>query len=108
LTDKDIAFRVVAEGLDVRTTPVSEVMTLDPIAVFDQGSRNEALNIMISRKFRHLPVIVAGDEQGQVSGLGASLTGNVGGVLDITKCVFERLEDLERKVIFLTPRLPLK
>ncbi|KAJ3255076.1 hypothetical protein HK103_006619 [Boothiomyces macroporosus] len=89
LTDKDIAFRVVAEGLDVRTTVVSDVMTADPIAVYDKGSRNEALNIMVSRRFRHLPVISDGDdEEGQ----------SVVGLLDITKCVFERLDDLERKV----------
>lgn len=37
LTDKDIAFRVVAEGLDLRTTTVAQVMTPDPIAVFDKG-----------------------------------------------------------------------
>ncbi|KAJ3271848.1 hypothetical protein HDV01_006133 [Terramyces sp. JEL0728] len=89
LTDKDIAFRVVADGLDVRTTVVSDVMTADPIAVYDKGSRNEALNIMVSRRFRHLPVISDGDdEEGQ----------SVVGLLDITKCVFERLDDLERKV----------
>jgi CBS domain-containing protein len=93
LTDKDIAFRVVAEGLDIRTTSVQDVMTPDPIAVHDHGSRNEALNIMISRRFRHLPVISDGDLDENEDG-GTSVVG----LLDITKCVFERLEDLERKV----------
>jgi CBS domain-containing protein len=82
----------VAEGLDVRTTTVSQVMTADPISVTDQGSRNEALNVMISRKFRHLPVLR--DEEEEFDGAGS----NVVGLLDITKCVFERLDDLERKV----------
>jgi CBS domain-containing protein len=93
LTDKDIAFRVVAEGLDVRMTSVQDVMTKDPIAVFDKGNRNEALNIMISRRFRHLPVISEGDEETEEIGT------SVVGLLDITKCVFERLDDLERKVL---------
>jgi hypothetical protein len=45
---------------------------------------------MVSRKFRHLPVLADSDDS-----LGTS---EVAGLLDITKCVFERLEDLERKV----------
>ncbi|KAJ3104973.1 hypothetical protein HDU96_008750 [Phlyctochytrium bullatum] len=110
LTDKDIAYRVVAEGLDSRTTTVAQVMTRNPISVNDKGSRNEALNIMVARRFRHLPVIAANEEEedefddGSTEG-GAphsTTTGgggtNVVGLLDITKCVFERLDDLERKV----------
>ena len=91
LTDKDITFRVVAEGLAVRSTRVADVMTKDPIAVDETGNRNEALNIMVSRRFRHLPVISdpADDEYDQQLPIG---------LLDITKCVFERLDDLERKV----------
>ena len=89
LTDKDIVFRVVSEGLNVMTTRVKDVMTPKPMTVYDQGNRNEALNIMISRKFRHLPVIKNNDDD----------TTSVVGLLDITKCVFERLDDLERKVI---------
>jgi CBS domain-containing protein len=95
LTDKDIAFRVVAEGLDVRMTSVQDVMTKDPIAVFDKGNRNEALNIMISRRFRHLPVITDGEDEIEEQPAGTSVVG----LLDITKCVFERLDDLERKVL---------
>ncbi|KAI8818721.1 uncharacterized protein EV422DRAFT_536623 [Fimicolochytrium jonesii] len=106
LTDKDIAYRVVAPGLDVRTTLVSAVMTPNPISVYDKGNRNEALNIMVSRRFRHLPVISDGpgggnggdddDQEETTSEFGASTS--VVGLLDITKCVFERLDDLERKV----------
>ncbi|KAH9266498.1 hypothetical protein BASA84_001107 [Batrachochytrium salamandrivorans] len=105
LTDKDIAYRVVAEGLDIRTTAVNSVMTRDPISVYDKGSRNEALNIMVSRRFRHLPVISesnaggdddnADDENEFEEGGGGT---SVVGLLDITRCVFERIDDLERKV----------
>ncbi|KAJ3012800.1 hypothetical protein HKX48_006080 [Thoreauomyces humboldtii] len=103
LTDKDIAYRVVAPGLDVRTTLVSSVMTKEPISVYDKGNRNEALSIMVSRRFRHLPVISdsneAGDDDGDDDGsLDAGTSTSVVGLLDITKCVFERLDDLERKV----------
>ncbi|EGF77349.1 hypothetical protein BATDEDRAFT_36036 [Batrachochytrium dendrobatidis JAM81] len=101
LTDKDIAYRVVAEGLDIRTTPVSSVMTRDPIAVYDKGSRNEALNIMVSRRFRHLPVIseTGGGNDDDDNEFDEAAGGtSVVGLLDITKCVFERIDDLERKV----------
>lgn len=91
LTDRDIAYRVVAESLDVRTTPVSFIMTKNPTTVLDRGNRNEALNIMISKQFRHLPVIRESTDEDSDETC-------VVGLLDITKCVFERLDDLERKV----------
>jgi hypothetical protein len=66
---------------------------------------------MVSRRFRHLPVISSVDDYGpddyssEYSGAanstattGGGTTTNVVGLLDITKCVFERLHDLERKV----------
>ncbi|KAJ3207126.1 hypothetical protein HDU82_004053 [Entophlyctis luteolus] len=103
LTDKDIAYRVVAEGLDLRQTTVSQCMTRNPVAVLDKGPRNEALSIMVSRRFRHLPVIAAEEDDGVDAELGSTATGatttNVVGLLDITKCVYERLDDLERKVL---------
>ncbi|KAI9355095.1 hypothetical protein DFJ73DRAFT_290035 [Zopfochytrium polystomum] len=113
LTDKDIAYRVVAEGLDVRHTTVAQIMTRNPISVHDRGSRNEALSIMVARRFRHLPVIAATfnededelgngriDSASEISAATGNTTAgtNVVGLLDITKCVFERLDDLEKKV----------
>ncbi|KAJ3135982.1 hypothetical protein HK100_002113 [Physocladia obscura] len=104
LTDKDIAYRVVAEGLDLRQTTVSQCMTRNPVAVLDKGPRNEALSVMVSRRFRHLPVISAEEDDGGVDTELASTattptSTNVVGLLDITKCVFERLDDLEKKVL---------
>ncbi|KAJ3019910.1 UNVERIFIED_CONTAM: hypothetical protein HDU68_010432 [Siphonaria sp. JEL0065] len=103
LTDKDIAYRVVAEGLDLRQTTVSQCMTRNPVAVLDKGPRNEALSVMVSRRFRHLPVIAAEEDDGVDAELGSTTTTatstNVVGLLDITKCVFERLDDLEKKVL---------
>jgi signal-transduction protein with cAMP-binding, CBS, and nucleotidyltransferase domain len=43
LTDKDIAYRVVAEGLDARATLVTNIMTRNPTAVTETSSRNEAV-----------------------------------------------------------------
>jgi CBS domain-containing protein len=63
---------------------ISDIMTRDPIAVYDDGLRSEALNIMVTKKFRHLPVIFD--------------TENYIGLLDIAKLVFDRLDGLESKV----------
>ncbi|KAF8758771.1 CBS protein [Rhizoctonia solani] len=74
--------QVSAEGLDPRTTPVSQIMTRGPMVTRDTTSATEALQLMVQRGFRHLPV--CNDE------------GNVVGLLDITKVFHEALEKLER------------
>ncbi|CAE6415636.1 unnamed protein product [Rhizoctonia solani] len=81
-TAKDLAFRVTAEGLDPRNTPVSQIMTRGPMVTRDTTSATEALQLMVQRGFRHLPV--CNDE------------GNVVGLLDITKVFHEALDKLER------------
>lgn len=81
-TAKDLAFRIVAGGQDPRTTPVSSIMTPSPMVTRDTTSATEALNTMVVRGFRHLPVC---NEEGDVVGL-----------LDIAKVFYEALEKLER------------
>ncbi|OAV90833.1 hypothetical protein PTTG_02183 [Puccinia triticina 1-1 BBBD Race 1] len=81
-TAKDLAFRVIADGMDPRTTPVSAIMTRNPMVTIDTTSATEALTTMVTRGFRHLPV--CNDE------------GDVIGLLDITKVFHESLEKLER------------
>ncbi|TPX38957.1 hypothetical protein SeMB42_g03277 [Synchytrium endobioticum] len=101
LTDKDVAYRAVAEGLDLRTTLIKDVMTKNPTSVTAESGRNEALNIMVERRFRHLPVVNhitdVDDEYDDDATTDPRI--EVVGLLDITKCVFERLDDLEKKVL---------
>ncbi|KAG0052751.1 hypothetical protein BGZ83_002155 [Gryganskiella cystojenkinii] len=82
MTDKDLAFRVVAEGLDIRNTLISQVMTKNPFCVTTDTNATEALNKMVNGGFRHLPCLDA--------------DGDVVGLLDITKCLYEALEKLEK------------
>ncbi|KAF8942713.1 hypothetical protein BGZ47_006203 [Haplosporangium gracile] len=82
MTDKDLAFRVVAEGLDVRNTLIAQVMTKNPFCVTTDTNATDALNKMVSGGFRHLPCLNA--------------DGDVVGLLDITKCLYEALEKLEK------------
>ncbi|GAA5873976.1 hypothetical protein JCM3774_004056 [Rhodotorula dairenensis] len=81
-TAKDLAFRVVGDGMDPRVTPVSAIMTPNPMVTRDTTSATEALQTMVTRGFRHLPVC---NEDGDVVGL-----------LDITKVFHESLEKLEK------------
>ncbi|KAI7848245.1 hypothetical protein BDC45DRAFT_541168 [Circinella umbellata] len=81
-TAKDLAYRVVAESLDARATPVAHIMTKGPMCVTADTSATDALNLMVSRGFRHLPVC---NEEGDIFGL-----------LDITKCLYEALDKMER------------
>ncbi|KAL1707646.1 hypothetical protein EV121DRAFT_255586 [Schizophyllum commune] len=81
-TAKDLAYRVTAEGLDPHTTPVHAIMTRSPMVTRDTTSATEALELMVTRHFRHLPV--------------CNEDGNVVGLLDIAKVFQEALGKVER------------
>ncbi|MFS7971471.1 putative PB1 domain, CBS domain-containing protein [Helianthus anomalus] len=81
LTDRDIATRVVARELDRETTPVSAVMTRNPIFVISDTLAVEALQKMVQGKFRHLPVVE---------------NGGVVAILDIAKCLYDAIARMER------------
>ncbi|EOX92712.1 CBS / octicosapeptide/Phox/Bemp1 (PB1) domains-containing protein isoform 1 [Theobroma cacao] len=81
ITDKDIATRVIAEGLRPEQTVVSKIMTRSPIFVTADSLAIEALQKMVQGKFRHLPVV----ENGEVIAL-----------LDITKCLYDAISRMEK------------
>lgn len=66
-TERDVTFRVVAHGLDARTTRLADVMTRDPQTVDADEPLGCALLIMHERGFRHLPVLEHGKVVGVVS-----------------------------------------
>lgn len=81
-TAKDLAFRVVGSGLDSKAVTIDQIMTRNPMCARTDTSATEALNLMVSKGFRHLPIM---DENKDIAG-----------VLDITKCFHEAMEKLER------------
>lgn len=81
LTDKDIATRVIAREVNLEDTPVSIVMTRNPVFVLSDTLAVEALQKMVKGKFRHLPVV----ENGEVIAL-----------LDIAKCLYDAIARMER------------
>ena len=67
LTQEDCAIRVLLPGLDAKQTPVSQVMTGDPVTVTPDDQVEGCMAIMATRGFRHLPVLDAGKVVGVIS-----------------------------------------
>lgn len=81
-TAKDLAFRVVGAGIKAREVTIAEIMTKNPLCARTDTSATDALDLMVRKGFRHLPVM---DENQDISG-----------ILDITKCFYDAMEKLER------------
>ncbi|MQL81490.1 hypothetical protein Taro_013959 [Colocasia esculenta] len=81
LTAKDIATRVIALELKPEETPVSKVMTRNPVFILSETLAVEALQKMVQGKFRHLPVV----EKSEVIA-----------VLEISKCLYDAIARMEK------------
>jgi CBS domain-containing protein len=64
-TERDVVFRVVALGLDAKTTQLLDVMTASPKTLGPGKSYGHALLLMQENGFRHMPVV----ENGRVLGI---------------------------------------
>ncbi len=67
VTERDITRRIVAAGLDANAVSVGDIMTADPDAIAPTDTPRFALDLMRSRKFRHLPIVDGGELKGIVS-----------------------------------------
>jgi len=56
-TERDVITRVVAPGRDPNTTPLGEVMTANPDTVKSSDAVLHALDMMNTKRYRHLPVV---------------------------------------------------
>ncbi len=66
-TERDALFRVVAEGRDPNRTTLAEAMTKRPASIHLDRPFADALGIMHSGRFRHVPVVEDGRVIGMVS-----------------------------------------
>jgi len=66
-TERDGLFRVLAEGMDPDTTPLSKVMTTNVTTISSDKPLLSALHIMQENSFRHLPVVESGAPKGMLS-----------------------------------------
>jgi CBS domain-containing protein len=60
LTERDLMTRVLARALDPVATPISKVMTRQPICVAPETKVADAVLVMLERGFRHLPIVTEG------------------------------------------------
>ncbi|HET9481129.1 MAG TPA: CBS domain-containing protein [Candidatus Polarisedimenticolia bacterium] len=56
-TERDVLIRVWGSGLDINTTPLSAVMTPDPIVLREDDILAFAIHLMGVRGFRHIPIV---------------------------------------------------
>ena len=65
VTDRDITIRAVAAGKDPKSTPVSAVMSADPVTISPDASDDDAEKVMAKSQVRRLPVA----ENGKLVGI---------------------------------------
>ena len=66
-SERDLMSRVVVAGKDPARTPVSQVMTEDPLTVAPDDQLETCMTLMKRHGFRHLPVCAGRDLKGVVS-----------------------------------------
>ena len=66
VTDRDLALKVVAEGLDSRKTTVKDVMSGKMVVCKIDDDWQIALDAMAKHQLRRIPVV---DDQGRIAGI---------------------------------------
>lgn len=64
ITVRDMSSKVLAEGRDP-STPVSQIMTADPVSLPPSALGSDILHIMLERRIGHLPIV----DQGRFAGM---------------------------------------
>jgi CBS domain-containing protein len=83
-TERDLMLRVVARERNARETKVRDVMTSPVATTHDKTPAVEAMDLMLERHLRHLPVV---SDDGQLQGM-----------LSIRGLLQDRVEDLHREL----------
>jgi CBS domain-containing protein len=66
LTDRDLAIRVVAAGLDPERTLISEIVTYEASTVSREAGLETVVQLMCERGVRRMPIVT---DDGKVSGV---------------------------------------
>ncbi len=65
-TERDVLSRFALSGRDPKSTPVREMMSSIVEMATEATSPSEAMQVMIERHYRHMPIV---DERGKVLGI---------------------------------------
>jgi len=57
VTERDLTFRVIPKDLDPKKTKVDKIMTKNPDTIKPEKTTIDAIKIMKSKGYRHLPVV---------------------------------------------------
>ncbi|MDF1727688.1 MAG: CBS domain-containing protein [Sulfitobacter sp.] len=63
VTERDIMTKLVAKGMDAKTTRLEEIMTRDPRLAKETDDMVDWLRVMSNERFRRLPVV---DDEGRI------------------------------------------
>jgi len=87
-TERDYARKLILKGKSSKTTPISELMTRNPITVSPETSIDDCMNVMTDKFIRHLPVV----EEDQLVGI-ISIGDVVKHIIEEQKEIIEHLEN---------------
>jgi len=87
LSERDYARKVILASKGSRDTPVSEIMTPDPITVELSDTVASCMQLMTDERIRHLPVLDSGKLVGVIS-----IGDVVRAVIDEQKFLIDQLE----------------
>ncbi len=60
VTERDLTCRVLAKELDAAKVRLEDIMTENPDTLAPKDTAGDALELMLIRRYRHLPVVEAG------------------------------------------------
>src|SRR6478736_2115751 len=86
-TERDYARKLILKGKSSKETPISELMTKNPITVSTDTSIEECMNIMSDKRIRHLPVTEDNHPIGMIS-----IGDVVKHIIEEQKSIIEHLE----------------
>ena len=66
VTDRDLAMKIVAEGLDAKSTKVETVMTRKVVTCMADDDLQAALDVMSKHQLRRIPIV---DHDGKILGI---------------------------------------
>lgn len=67
LTERDIVFRVIGEGIAPSAIEVCKVMSKDVCVIKPENTVRDAMQVVTEKRFRHLPVVSEGKLVGMIS-----------------------------------------
>jgi CBS domain-containing protein len=85
VTERDLMTRVLAKGRNSQGTPLSEVMTPNPLCVPPETPVSDAVVIMIERGFRHLPIVGPGGKVLGVFSVRDALPREIGNAMSLAE-----------------------